>query len=300
MIQQTSGSILITHHDFAEFRERMHALAELAGSVNHLARLAGISQTGLRHYFLSGEPSRPHLIKLAEAAGVNIEWLVTGRGPMRDLPRVVRTAIAQNYEQYLVRHDRDDSEDARGAYAAAYNAAFEIRVPELERISAYELKYWYAEYQAGSAEGEAFIPIPIYELEQLKCWPPERGVRPVMTIGSTRELLEGELRVPVDSCVGFRVQDDALHPTIRPGDYIMCDTTQPEQLRNGIYVITLGGTLMVRRLQQAGPDQVSVLRDRRAYKDVLTVDYPLKPDGSGSDMQIIGRVVGLCGRRIRM
>lgn len=114
MIRQTSGSILITNHDFAEFRERMHALAELAGSVNHLAKLAGISQTGLRHYFSSGEPSRPHLIRLAEAVRVNIEWLVTGRGPMRDLPRATRAAIAQNYEQYLLRHDRDDSEDARG------------------------------------------------------------------------------------------------------------------------------------------------------------------------------------------
>lgn len=300
MIQQTSGSILITHHDFAEFRERMHALAELAGSVNHLAKLAGISQTGLRHYFLSGEPSRPQLVKLAEAVRVNIEWLVTGRGPMRDLPRAIRAAIAQNYEQYLVRHDRDDSEDARAAYAAAYNAAFEFRVPELERISAYELKYWYAEHQAGSAEGEAFIPIPIYELEKLERWPPARGVRPAMMIGFTRELLEGEFRMSADNCVGFRVQDDALHPTIRPGDYIVCDTAQPELLRSGIYVITLGGALMVRRLQQAGPGQVSVLRDRRAYKDVLTVDYPLKPDGSESDMQIIGRVVGLCGRRIRM
>lgn len=299
-MKQTIGSILITNHDFVDFRERMHALAELAGSVNHLARLAGISQTGLRHYFSSGEPSRPHLVRLAEAVHVNVEWLVTGRGPMRDLPRPTRGAIAQNYEKYLLRHDCDDSDDARAAHAAAYNAAFELRVPEVERISAYDLKYWYAEHQAGSAEAEAFIPIPIYEIERLDRWPPGRGVRPMMTIGFVRELLEGELRVPPDSCVGFRVQDDALHPTIRPGDYIVCDTTQPEQLRSGIYVITLGRALMVRRLQQAGSGQVSVLRDRRAYRDVLTVDYPLKPDGSESDMQIIGRVAGLCGRRIRM
>lgn len=278
----------------------MHALAELAGSVNHLAKLAGISQTGLRNYFLSGEPSRPHLIRLADALRVNIEWLVTGRGPMRELPHATRAAIAENYEQYLLRHGRDDSEDARAAYAAAYNAAFELRVPELERISAYELKYWYAEYQAGSAEEELFVPIPIYELEQLDRWPPEQGVHPVMTMGFTREFLEGEFRAPVENCVGFRVQDDALHPTIRPGDCIVCDTTQPEQLRSGIYVITLGGALMVRRLQQASSGKVSVLRDRRAYRDVLTVDYPLKPDGSESDMQIIGRVVGLCGRRIRL
>ncbi len=65
------------------FIDRMKAMADLAGGQNALARLAGISQSGISRYLKGGEPARPILLALSRAAGVRIEWLMTGQEPMR-------------------------------------------------------------------------------------------------------------------------------------------------------------------------------------------------------------------------
>lgn len=62
------------------FIDRMRVCADLAGSVNALARKAELSQSGIRRYFAGGDPTRRVLIALAKAAGVNFLWLATGDG----------------------------------------------------------------------------------------------------------------------------------------------------------------------------------------------------------------------------
>jgi|GEM_PF-2231304 len=64
------------------FSARMSYCAEKLGSVSALAKKAGISQSGIRRYFTGGEPSRPHLVAIAAAAGVSVQWLATGEGSM--------------------------------------------------------------------------------------------------------------------------------------------------------------------------------------------------------------------------
>ena len=62
------------------FIERLRSLAEAHGSVNALAKAAGVSQSGLQRYLNGGEPSRKALIAIAVAGGVSLEWLATGSG----------------------------------------------------------------------------------------------------------------------------------------------------------------------------------------------------------------------------
>jgi AcrR family transcriptional regulator len=62
------------------FIARMEFCAKRAGSVSALAKRAGISQGGIRRYFSGGEPTRPHLAALAQAAKVSLVWLATGEG----------------------------------------------------------------------------------------------------------------------------------------------------------------------------------------------------------------------------
>ena len=53
-------------------------------SLRAFAFKAGISPTALRQYLIGkSEPTRPMLVALARAAGVQVAWLVTGDGPMR-------------------------------------------------------------------------------------------------------------------------------------------------------------------------------------------------------------------------
>lgn len=70
-----------------DFIDRMQKCADLAGSVNALARKADLSQSGIRRYFTGGDPTRRVLIAIANAVGVDCAWLATGAGPMyKDAP----------------------------------------------------------------------------------------------------------------------------------------------------------------------------------------------------------------------
>lgn len=64
------------------FAERLKKLIALNGTVNALAKKAGISHSGLLRYLSGGDPSRKVLVALAEAANVDLVWLATGRGQM--------------------------------------------------------------------------------------------------------------------------------------------------------------------------------------------------------------------------
>jgi hypothetical protein len=68
-----------------EFPERIR-LAKGKGSASAFALRCGLSPT-VMHQYLTGksEPTRPALIAMARAAGVNLEWLLTGNGPMEKI-----------------------------------------------------------------------------------------------------------------------------------------------------------------------------------------------------------------------
>lgn len=69
----------------SSFTERIQEIITSVGSAEKLAKRAAIKASSISQY-LSGttDPSRIRLIALATAAGVNIEWLATGVGPMRE------------------------------------------------------------------------------------------------------------------------------------------------------------------------------------------------------------------------
>lgn len=46
-------------------------------------RRCGIGESLLRKYLAGSEPSATNLAKIADAAGVTVDWLATGRGPKR-------------------------------------------------------------------------------------------------------------------------------------------------------------------------------------------------------------------------
>ncbi len=62
-------------------RERISTLANRLGSRRRLAETAGLSETQVYRY-ISGEhvPGLKHVLGMAYAAGVSVEWLATGRG----------------------------------------------------------------------------------------------------------------------------------------------------------------------------------------------------------------------------
>lgn len=69
--------------DRAAFIERLRILIDRRGSVLGLATSAHLKNSSIHLWLGGSEPSREKLVKLADAAGVTVEWLAAGRGPMR-------------------------------------------------------------------------------------------------------------------------------------------------------------------------------------------------------------------------
>ena len=88
-----------------------------------------------------------------------------------------------------------------------------------------------------------------------------------------------------------RVQGDSMAPTLNEGDDILIDTADcGERLRDGIYVLRVDDSLVVKRLALHPQGRsVTVQSDNPAYPDW--------PDCSLSDVHCIGRVIW-SGRKV--
>lgn len=72
------------------------------------ARRCGVSPTALRKYLEGAEPSVNRLVSMAEAGGVTVEWLATGRQPKlrRDLVDALQAQAARAEPVQALDRDR--------------------------------------------------------------------------------------------------------------------------------------------------------------------------------------------------
>lgn len=89
----------------------------------------------------------------------------------------------------------------------------------------------------------------------------------------------------------IRVEGDSMSPTLNAGDDILVDLGDAaEKLRDGIYVLRVDGTLLVKRLAiHPVGRRVTVQSDNPAYSDI--------PDCGLDEIQCIGRVIW-AGRKV--
>ncbi|MEE4153682.1 MAG: S24 family peptidase [Erythrobacter sp.] len=84
----------------------------------------------------------------------------------------------------------------------------------------------------------------------------------------------------------IRVEGDSMEPLLNDGDEILVDRS-PRPFRDGIHVVRLGDTLMVKRVARAGAGRVSLLSQNLAYPPV---------EVRAEEIEVIGRVVWKGGR----
>ncbi|MCK0127902.1 LexA family transcriptional regulator [Erythrobacter sp. F6033] len=82
------------------------------------------------------------------------------------------------------------------------------------------------------------------------------------------------------------VEGDSMEPLLNDGDEILVDRT-PRAFRDGVHVVRLGETLMVKRVASAGAGRLALLSQNLAYPPVSV---------AVEDVEIIGRVVWKGGR----
>ena len=225
-------------------------------SGNSFARLCGFSESLLRKY-LSGEslPGIERIVAIAEAAGVSLEWLATGRGPMR----------------------RDDPAPIAVHGTNPSNAS----LPAVAQI------HPIMEYSDLPPPAPGFCYLRILDLNAAA------GHGTFISIESVTDVLaipekwiRQELQCnPADLAV-IKVRGDSMRPTIEPGQIIVLDHTDKEIPPDGVFVLRFRGGLMVKRLQMLDDGALEVTSDNHFYKPIIfkTSDVP-------DDFAIIGRVV---------
>lgn len=82
------------------------------------------------------------------------------------------------------------------------------------------------------------------------------------------------------------VAGDSMEPTLRDGDEILVDRA-PRALRDGIHVVRVGDSLLVKRIDLGRPGRIGLISDNAAYRPI-----EIAPE----DVAVIGRVVWKSGR----
>lgn len=82
------------------------------------------------------------------------------------------------------------------------------------------------------------------------------------------------------------VEGDSMEPLLRAGDEVLVDFS-PRPFRDGIHVVRLDDSLLVKRVASQGGGRLSLLSQNLSYPPI---------EVSGDEVEIIGRVVWKSGR----
>lgn len=228
-------------------------------SISSFARRAGFRESVLRGYFSEGKrPGMDYLVAIANAGGVTVDWLATGR-----LPKT-RAALSALPDE---------------AHYAAPAAATALKAEEPRK-----------EY--GGSIG--YVAIPLYSEVRAAAGYGAVNGRELAddALMFKEDWIRHELGARPQDLWLIRVHGDSMEPTLRAGDVILVDSRASRPDREGIYILRLGEALLVKRLQVMPGRKIRVTSDNAAFEP-----WMIDQDGGGDDTAIIGRVVW-SGRRM--
>jgi len=107
------------------------------------------------------------------------------------------------------------------------------------------------------------------------------------------EWINNELHVNAADLYLIYVQGDSMEPAMRAGDIILVNRVNQAISADGIYVLQMEGTLLVKRLQRLPGNRIRITSDNPAYQPFEMELAALDADGNA----LVGRVVWI-GRRI--
>ena len=98
--------------------------------------------------------------------------------------------------------------------------------------------------------------------------------------------LRGITRTPFSQLAAIQVAGDSMEPTLGNGDHILVDTSQLNLRREGLYVLSVDDTLMVKRVtMHPSTKRVTIKSDNDRYEAYRDLD----PD----NLDVLGRVIWL-------
>ena len=214
---------------------------------------------------------RERLLELAQAKGTSLAALssMIGRNPSylqqfirkgspRKLEEQDRRTLARFFGVNEAELGGPEPRIAEKSYAKAPKAAVLADWVEVPRLD------------IGASAGPGALPdaeVPFDAFRFSKRWLTEQG-------------LEGA------QLSAITVEGDSMEPLLRDGDEILVDRA-PRPFRDGVHVVRLGDTIMVKRVASQGAGRLALLSQNLAYPPV---------EVSADEVEIIGRVVWKGGR----
>ena len=210
---------------------------------------------------------RARLLQLSQARGVSLAALseLLGRNPSylqqfirKGSPRKLEEQDRATLARFLGVSEEELREPQENSYVKAPRARDSVEWVEVPRLD------------LGAAAGAGRVP----------------GAEAAFdTFRFSRRWLEeqGLARAQLSA---IRVEGDSMEPLLNDGDEILVDRA-PRAFRDGIHVVRLGDTLMVKRVASAGAGRVALLWQNFAYPPV---------EVAAVEIVIIGRVGWKGGR----
>lgn len=208
----------------AERALRLRQAVKDAGGNAAVSRSSGLPLNTLNRYLAGRDMKAANMIALAEATKVSLDWLASGRGPMRlgmaepphEFRGVLNLADQLQAEQALLRP-----------------AAGTVLI---------------SRYDARAGAGVPALRVDEAVIEKISF--SESWVRTV-------------LRRNPDHLALIECRGDSMEPTLRDGDVLMIDTSVTEVHSARIYVLDLDGSLIVKRVQRLVSGGFRIISDNK-------------------------------------
>jgi phage repressor protein C with HTH and peptisase S24 domain len=115
------------------------------------------------------------------------------------------------------------------------------------------------------APDDAYIEIPAYDLAGI----PELSATPQLTMRVPRSWFESCGAV-LDDAIAFRNAGNVMSPTINDGDVVIVDRRSRDI--DGVYVVRIGDSLRIRRVQRMHAGALHLLTDNPTYANEVIGD----------------------------
>lgn len=257
-----------------ELGTRIGQLLALFDSDHAAAAVAKVSEETLRRYrnLETGLKFEP-LFFLASTAGVSMDWLATGAGPMMRSER-----------PYLrVAHDSDGT--SREVPRIAREAARAYGV----------LRRGGIEMEEGTSAGEGHVALPRFDVRaSAGVGVPVMSEEVVEWVYFKADWLRRTLGLSPANLALIEAVGDSMSPTVGDGDLLLVDVSQPVLRGEGVYVLAMEDfeALVVKRVEIDPGGSVIISSDNKRR-------YPARYEYSReqlNSLRIVGRVVWVGGR----
>lgn len=248
---------------------------ELGLSQQKLSDIVGVSKATISQWeSVDYSPSGSNLLLLAKALGVSPDWLVSGK--TKPLPRELDPESGTMKTAEAV--------ERLNKAAGADTAKKLMQVKEQAHA-----------YTAGADDfSKNFALIPLLDVRASAGHGAVVEHEEVLdNLAFKREWIRDTLQASPADLYLINVQGESMTPTLHPGDVILVDRRAGDNITtDGIYVIRMDDTLLVKRIQRLPGKTLRISSDNPSYQP-----FDLKLDDAGDELTIIGRVVW-SGRRM--